>query len=502
MLPENRSKTSQNIVMKLEGKKDKRTAQSLYWASFPIHYLGKLWGLIPVRFVTNAAPGRCQARLSTIDLIYSLCVLLLLLGLQICGLWRDLKNGWQHSTRLRSRQTVIATCSDVLGVMSLTVVCIVGSPFRWRYLQAVINKLIEVDEKVDESSTKKSRRFTIYLTVCSLTYLWFNSILDFYSWHRKTKGMTDLKTIPDKGPINYMPLYLMYTVIILTEIQYTVSTYNVELRFISLNNSIKKLFEGGSAADYLKKCVLETTGQTHLFGQSYAGYATVAIVGDTRKQSSSTVSRRQFELASYRNFRNLNENETYVNSISELITVHSSLCDAVSLINSAYGVVILAVTVTCLLHLVITPYFLILQVDENHEWIYLLVQCMWCIFHVTRMLIIVQPSYSTVAEGKKTAVLVSRLLSSSFEVDSRQQLEIFSLQLLHRPLEFSACGLFSLDRTLITSIAGVVTTYLVILIQFKNADDTMGEVDRIRNATQILKSASSLQNLTGFKSII
>lgn len=78
---------------------------------------------------------------------YSLCVLVLLLSAEIWGLWRDLKDGWEYSTRLKSRTAVIATCSDVLGVMSLTVVCIVGSPFRWKYLQLVINKLIEVKSK-------------------------------------------------------------------------------------------------------------------------------------------------------------------------------------------------------------------------------------------------------------------------------------------------------------------------------------------------------------------
>lgn len=55
-------------------------------------------------------------------------------------------------------------------------------------------------------------------------------------------------------------------------------------------------------------------------------------------------------------------------------------------------------------------------------------------------------------QGKKTAVLVSQLLSTSHDREGTKQLEIFSLQLLHRPLEFSACGLFTLDRTLVTSV--------------------------------------------------
>lgn len=52
--------------------------------------------------------------------------------------------------------------------------------------------------------------------------------------------------ITDKGPINYAPLYLMYTVIISTEIQYTVATYNVGRRFVRLNDNLKSLLDAAS----------------------------------------------------------------------------------------------------------------------------------------------------------------------------------------------------------------------------------------------------------------
>lgn len=209
------------------------------------------------RFSRNAIRNIKIKLRNNIDIFYSLCVLIVLLSAEIWGLWRDLKDGWEYSTRLKSRTAVIATCSDVLGVMSLTVVCIVGSPFRWKYLQLVINKLIEVDEKIGVSSAKAARRFTIVLTICSLSYLWFNSIIDFYTWNRKTK--VNNKAMTGKGPINYAPLYFMYTVIISTEIQYTVSTYNIGQRFIRLNTSLKDLFNANSnnndnAMDYFRKC--------------------------------------------------------------------------------------------------------------------------------------------------------------------------------------------------------------------------------------------------------
>lgn len=107
------------------------------------------------------------------------------------------------------------------------------------------------------TSAKKPRRFTIGVTVCSLAYLWINSILDFYTWSRKTRVSNNTTT--GKGPINYAPLYFMYTVIISTEIQYTISTYNIGQRFIRLNSSLKALFDANNngndnANDYLRKC--------------------------------------------------------------------------------------------------------------------------------------------------------------------------------------------------------------------------------------------------------
>ncbi|CAL7942740.1 unnamed protein product [Xylocopa violacea] len=435
----------------------------------------------------------------------SFCVLIFLIGAEIWGLWRDLKDGWEYSTRLKSRTAVIVTCSDVVGVMSLSVVGIVGSSFRWKYLQLVVNKLIEVDNKIGIPSTKNARRFTIGLTICSLAYLWLNSILDFYTWDHETRVSNKMTT--GKGPINFAPLYFMYTVNISVEIQYTVSTYIIGQRFVRLNERLGELFSNNNNNNNNNNNGNSRNGNENPIGyfRRY-GYGntedTLAEDKGERNWSKNATPRRRFVsgtdgLSSRR--VDHGTNAFHVNGISELITVHSSLCDVVALVNNAFGFVVLTVTVSCLLHLVITPYFLILQIGEKNEWIFLVVQCGWCIFHVARIFLIVQPSYSTVVEGKRTAALVSRLLSCNFETNVRRELEIFSLQLLHRPLEFSACGLFSLDRTLITSIAGVVTTYLVILMQFQHADDTKDHVDILRNATRILKSATP--NITGSKII-
>lgn len=87
-----------------------------------------------------------------------------------------------------------------------------------------------------------------------------------------------------------------------------------------------------------------------------------------------------------------------MDSICQLMTVHASLCDTVMLINAAYGVVALVITITCLIHLIITPYFLIMEADGRREPLFLAVQGLWCIFHVWRLLMMVQPTHAATTQ--------------------------------------------------------------------------------------------------------
>ncbi|XP_031626836.1 putative gustatory receptor 2a [Contarinia nasturtii] len=50
---------------------------------------------------------------------------------------------------------------------------------------------------------------------------------------------------------------------------------------------------------------------------------------------------------------------------------------------------------------------------------------------------------------------------------SQIDLELISLQFIHQKPQFSACGFFSIDMTFAYAVCGAVTTYLVILLQFK-----------------------------------
>lgn len=86
-------------------------------------------------------------------------------------------------------------------------------------------------------------------------------------------------------------------------------------------------------------------------------------------------------------------------------------------------------------------------------------------------------------QNEKCSIFVHKLLNIFTEIEVKEKLLQFSIQLLHRKVKFTAFGLFPLDRTLIFTVrhnflhllsfiinmfqvVGATTTYLVILVQF------------------------------------
>lgn len=105
------------------------------------------------------------------------------------------------------------------------------------------------DERMGIVSPKKIRRYTILLTLSSLSYSILISCLDVYTWSQVKLD----KKMNDKGPLNYLPLYFMYIVIIMMEVQYAVATYNVGQRFVRLNKSLENILKSGRITDQFRK---------------------------------------------------------------------------------------------------------------------------------------------------------------------------------------------------------------------------------------------------------
>ncbi|KAJ8668494.1 hypothetical protein QAD02_010157, partial [Eretmocerus hayati] len=219
----------------------------------PIYHMSKICGLVPVQF-TQDENGRYRGRLSFPIHIYGILLMSGFVGAQIWGLYRDLRDGWRNSTRLSSESGITITCGDVYAVISVVIVSILGSPYRWKYLNEALNKVADVDERLGVQTSKNLRRVSILVIILSIAYIVTLGAIDFLSWTLATETK-DNKGFGDKGPINYSPLHFMYVVIMIFELQYALIMFNVGERFLKINKVLKNIIMTNLVIHYLRKDV-------------------------------------------------------------------------------------------------------------------------------------------------------------------------------------------------------------------------------------------------------
>jgi gustatory receptor len=93
----------------------------------------------------------------------------------------------------------------------------------------------------------------------------------------------------------------------------------------------------------------------------------------------------------------------------------------------------------------------------------------WLFLISFKLISITAPCHSATTEAENTALLVQKLLlARHFDQDSVTELQLFSQQLLQRKMKFTAFGFLNIDYSLLFTIIGGVTTFLVVAMQFRN----------------------------------
>ncbi|NP_001177442.1 gustatory receptor 20 isoform X1 [Nasonia vitripennis] len=89
-------------------------------------------------------------------------------------------------------------------------------------------------------------------------------------------------------------------------------------------------------------------------------------------------------------------------------------------------------------------------------------------YHIFMLIILTKSVDAVVQEkNKRTGEITNGWLANLQNQQLINELNLFSNYLLHKNVSFTAYGLFSLDESLLMSITGSITTYLVILLQFQ-----------------------------------
>jgi hypothetical protein len=159
--------------------------------------------------------------------------------------------------------------------------------------------------------------------------------------------------------------------------------------------------------------------------------------------------------------------------------IYNMLCDAAELILSIYQVQFLMnllqifVEISaclCATFKYVTK-LLTCQLNNPSQWNILSMILLWGTINLTKLTAVTASCQGATEKANHTTVLVHKLLLvRPLHPEVKAELQMFSQQLLHRKLQFSACGFFPIDFTLLYSMAGAVTTYFIILLQHSGKD--------------------------------
>ncbi|KAE8573173.1 Gustatory receptor 154b [Halyomorpha halys] len=152
--------------------------------------------------------------------------------------------------------------------------------------------------------------------------------------------------------------------------------------------------------------------------------------------------------------------------LEQLIIIHTDYCDASSMLNDCFSQqILLAFTVT-FMSIVLGSYRSIAAYALGSRAFVTVVKALVSSQYMILTVVITIICESAASEAKEFNALLYQLMiddkTNDIATNKKLQLHIA----MKREVQFTACGFFTLDYTLVHSMIAAATTYLVILIQF------------------------------------
>ncbi|KDR24258.1 putative gustatory receptor 28b [Zootermopsis nevadensis] len=165
----------------------------------------------------------------------------------------------------------------------------------------------------------------------------------------------------------------------------------------------------------------------------------------------------------------------FLNRVKALREDHLDLFELSQLLNSKYGFQILICFSLIFFQHILNYNFVIdlmLKLLSGKDGIATDVQeyaslCMAILSSVALIFLTVSCHMASVEANSSQLLVHKLLLSKDLSSDVTVQLQLFSSQVSNLKVKFKICGLFTINASLLSTIAGVICTYLIILYQFK-----------------------------------
>ncbi|XP_055845346.1 putative gustatory receptor 2a [Episyrphus balteatus] len=168
--------------------------------------------------------------------------------------------------------------------------------------------------------------------------------------------------------------------------------------------------------------------------------------------------------------KNLYRNGFDLTNLLVIRDIYNRLWELSILVNKCFGLSILVIVGMDFLAITSNLYWIFLNLNKYSTvyegFVRVIASAIWSLSHVFNILTIALMCHKTVESTSEIALGVHRIQIDLYNDNHNSLIEQFSLQLIHQKLHFTAFGFFTIDCSLLYTIVGATTTYLIILIQF------------------------------------
>ncbi|EDV99231.1 putative gustatory receptor 28b [Drosophila grimshawi] len=185
--------------------------------------------------------------------------------------------------------------------------------------------------------------------------------------------------------------------------------------------------------------------------------------------------------------------------IQETMEIHHLICEAAATANKYFTYQLLTIISIAFLIIVFDSYYVLETIlgrskrDGKFRTVeFVTFFACQMILYLIAIISIVEGSSRAIKKSKKTGGIVHLLLNRTKSAEVKEKLQQFSMQLMHMKINFTAAGLFNIDRTLYFTISGALTTYLIILLQFTSRQKANVNI----NAFECCRAAYNMTNQT------
>lgn len=430
-------------------------------STLPLYYVSKIIGLAPFLYNNEFSANKEQknSNLFSPSVVWSLFIFLIhltaFMSLMIWSILYDYKG-----------YTLNVTVPDALTIFLMYGTCfsslLIGAVYNRRRMVTVLANFTVIDQTLLQTNRDRIYRKTRLILLVQISVL-VVVLIGFYCYHVYVWAYgTSYIYLISKDITNFSNIIMI--------IQYINIIQILRHRFYILNQHL------ASSCDNTSRVSLCSLIK-HQNVTNRPNHRTIQI-GNTTNNSTETPVSQSYYLSELSIPIN-NQRSEEVSRIHTLRQVFSDLCDVTELINKIYGYQIILEVAYNFVSLVSYLYYALETLTdkktadhnkrgEDSVILEVVSSLCWVTQNLIRVISITASCFAASEEARRTSTVVHKLLlRQTLKGDTSAELQNFSMQLLSNKVEFTAGGFFSVNLSLVYSMVGVATTYIIILLQLK-----------------------------------